>query len=209
VLNADAIAESKAQRTLVLSCYLQTDGGFDAPRLVRFDELTVPRSKLPYYVDRIVAPRLLAIDELRRPWFDALGVWDRSGPLLGCEHRQATLIAAAFSIVAEAAGKKRNYASYHQNIQGMLNTLLHSGKLARYSDLLTRLIENTRCNDLLSGKVGEHLRRYRSENQANLESDEWLKLRRLLPEALDPMLREELIYLDALPDWAASAVGVT
>jgi hypothetical protein len=209
VLNADAIAESKAQRTLVLSCYLQTDGGFDAPRLVRFDDLTVPRSKLPYHDDRIVGPRLSAIDELRRPWFDALGVWDRSGPLLGCEHKQAALIAAAFSIVAAAAGKERNYASNHPNIRGMLNTLLHSGTLARYSNLLTRLIENTKCNGLLSSTVGDHLRRYRNDDQANEGSEEWLKLRRLLPEALDPVLREELIYLHALPDWAVSAVRVT
>jgi len=64
------------------------------------------------------------------------------------------------------------------------------------------LINNTSIDGLLGTKVGEHLRRYRGEHQANEQSTEWALLRHLLPEALDPVLREELAYLDALPDWA-------
>jgi len=65
-----------------------------------------------------------------------------------------------------------------------------------------QLINNTSIDGLLGTKVGEHLRRYRGEHQANEQSTEWALLRHLLPEALDPVLREELAYLDALPDWA-------
>ncbi len=44
--------------------------------------------------------------------------------------------------------------------------------------------------------------RHRHDVQADKQSLEWQLLRELLPEALDPLLREELIYLDALPNWA-------
>ena len=88
----------------------------------------------------------------------------------------------------------------------MLNTLLHTRTFAPYTELLTKLIENTASSDLLNATVGDHLRRYRGEAQANQQSPEWKLLRSLLPEALDPVLREELIYLDALPDWAVSVL---
>ena len=84
----------------------------------------------------------------------------------------------------------------------MLNSYLHSGTFARYGDLLTRLIRNTASTDLLRTKVGDHLRRHRDGEQADEESAEWQLLRQLLPEALDPVFREELSYLDALPNWA-------
>ena len=128
--------------------------------------------------------------------------WDRIEPLNGLDRAQGLLVAAAFSIVATANGKERNYASGHPNIRAMLNTYLHSGTFARYADLLTRLIGNTASGDLLRMKVGNHLRRHRDSVQADEESAEWQLLRQLLPEALNPVLREELIYLDALPDWA-------
>jgi hypothetical protein len=41
---------------------------------------------------------------------------------------------------------------------------------------------------LLKAKVGEHLRRYRSEAQADERSPEGSRLRQLLPEALDPVV---------------------
>lgn len=202
VLDRDAVASSCEQQTLVLSCYLRNGDGFDPPRLVRFDELTFPRSKLPYYEDRIVKPRLDDILQRRRPWFQALATWDCSSPLLGLDRPEGLLVAAAFSIVAAANGKERNYASGHPNIRAMLNTHLHGGTFARHTELLTELIRNTAKADLLQTSVGEHLRRYRGEPQAMEDSPEWRLLRDLLPEALDPVLREELSYLDALPDWA-------
>ena len=204
VLDATAVAESRAQKTLILSCYLTNGDRFDGPALVRFDELTIPRSKLPFHEDRIVAPRLRKVEQYRRPWFKALTEWNHRTPLNELDRAESLLVAAAFSIVAAANGNERNYASGHPNIRAMLNTYLHSGTFAPYVDLLTRLIENTASDGLLSTKVGVHLRRHRDRVQANEQSPEWQLLRRLLPEALDPLLREELSYLDALPDWARS-----
>ncbi len=54
----------------------------------------------------------------------------------------------------------------------------------------------------LTPKVGEHLRKYRDEDQASEVDPEWALLRSLIPEVFDPLLREELTYLDALPNWA-------
>jgi hypothetical protein len=203
VLDPLAVAASKEQRTLVLSCYLRNGDGFDPPQLVRFDELIIPRSKLPYHEDRIVAPLLADIEQRRRPWFNSLAKWDHEEPLPGLDRPQSLLMAAAFSVVATANGKERNYASAHPNIRAMLNTYLHAGTFSGYTDLLTRLIANTAMAELLKAKVGEHLRRHRGEAQADERSQEWLMLRHLLPEALDPVVREELRYLDALPAWAS------
>lgn len=202
VLDAEAVAASRVQKTLVVSCYATNGDALEGPKLVRFDELTIPRSKLPFWEDRLVAPRLKDIESRRRPWFRDLAGWDHFKPLNTLDRTQSLLVAAAFSIVATANGNERNYASNHPNIRAMLNTHLHFGTFAPYADLLTRLIENTAISDLLETKVGDHLRRHRNQVQADLESPEWCLLRHLLPEALDPVLREELLYLDALPDWA-------
>lgn len=202
VLDPSAITASKEQRTLVLTCYLRNGDGFDPPKLVRFDNLTIPRSKLPYHEDRIVRPLFTEIERRRRPWFTALRSWDHFAPLRGLERPQSLLVAAAFSIVATANGKECNYASGHPNIRAMLNTYLHAGTFASYTELLTRLIGNTSISGLLATKVGEHLHRHGAKHQTVEQSPEWSLLRHLLPEALDPVLREELKYLDALPDWA-------
>ncbi|MBN9787419.1 hypothetical protein DMP17_02270 [Pseudonocardia sp. TMWB2A] len=205
VLDPAAVAASREQKTLVLSCYLSNaSGGFDPPVLVRFDALTVPHSKLPYHEDRIVKPRIDQVDELRRPWFAALKLWkDRFRPLRNLDRPQSLLVAAAFSIVATAAnGKVINYASEQNSISAMLNTYLHNGDFSRYTDLLTRLIENAAIGDWMKESVWEHMLRHKADNQADEQSSEWCLLRQLLPEALNPVLREELLYLDALPNWA-------
>lgn len=202
VLDPDAIAESRSQKTLVLTCYLYSGGQFESPKLVRFDELTVPGSKLPYYEDCIVPPLLSEINQRRKPWFKALDSWDRDTPLCGLEHQQALLVAAAFSIAASANGEWRNYASRHPNIRAMLNTYLNKRKFARYTELLTNLIQNTAEVSLLDTTVGDHLRRYGDLDQADEQSPEWQILRILLPEALDKEVRDQLEYLDALPTWA-------
>lgn len=206
VLDQSAIAASREQRTLVLTCYLRNaGGGLDPPKLVRFDELTVPRSRLPYYKDRLVEPRLVAIRELRRPWFDTLKRWDdRYIPIRDLDRPQSLLVATAFSIVATAAnGKVINYASNQGSISALLNTYLHNGDFARYTDLLTRLIENTAISKSLKPSVWKHMRLHSDAYQADEHSTEWNLLRQLLPEALDPEVREFLLHLDSLPDWAS------
>lgn len=204
VLDPAAVAASKEQKTLVLSCYLRNADGFDPARLVRFDELTFPRSKIPYFEDRIIAPLVQEIEGRRRPWFEALFGWDRDSSLFDLDRQQSLLVAAAFSIVSAANGKERNYASKHPNIRAMLNTYLNAGVFAGYADLLTQIIANSAMDRMLDSSVGEHLRRHRTESQAGQQSKEWRLLRELLPEALDPVVRAEMRYLDALPNWAKS-----
>ncbi|MCI5196645.1 MAG: hypothetical protein D3919_10550 [Candidatus Electrothrix sp. AW5] len=210
VLDDAAITASREQQTLVLSCFLDNENGLDQPKLVRFDELKIPTSKLPYYEDRIVPPILKEIEQRRQPWFDALEKWeDRFQPLRELEDRSAsTLVAAAFSIVAHANGKKTNYVN-RQNLTGMLNGQLNEGQhkkgvISQYATLLTRLIENTAQYKLLETTVGDHIKRA-TATQVDESSQEWKLLKKLLPEALDPVIREELIYYDALPDWAKNS----
>ncbi|MDP4034049.1 MAG: hypothetical protein Q8P60_14575 [Pseudorhodobacter sp.] len=216
VLDQAAVAASREQRTLVFSCHMSNGAGYDAPVLVRFDALTFPESKRPYLEDRIAKPLLDQIAALRRPYFRALRAWgDRMAdlPLDDLEifaerHRVDRLVAAAFSIVAEAAGKPENFASEHDNIKGMLNTYQNSGSLAPYARLLITLIENTSQRALLKGSVGEHLRRsiaghrHGHVEQVGEQSAEWRLLRELLPEALDPFVRQRLKDAGALPAWA-------
>lgn len=212
VLDQQAVNTSREQRTLVLTCYMSDGTGYDAPVLVRFDALTFPESCLPFLEDRLAGPLLERIKSKRLPYFRALRAWgDRMSdlPLADLEpfaerQRVDRLVAAAFSIVAEAAGKPENFASEHENIKGMLNGYLAPGPLDAYANLLTVLIENTSKRDLLIGKVGEHLRRSINGHveQVSEASPEWRLLRELLPEALDPFTRQRLVEAAALPAWA-------
>lgn len=219
VLDQAAVAASREQRTLVLSCYLRQGSTFDPPVLVRYDALTVPKQNLPFYEDRIVAPLLARIDARRRPYFSALADWmkaERVGPieindLKAFERRKADrLIAAAFSIVATANGTKKNYASRHPELREMLNTFLDRGSLAPYADLLERLIRNTALRGLMETKVLIVMDRVRKgwakkptpTEQVDEHSAEWQLLRDLLPEALDPVIRAELEFYEVLPKWA-------
>jgi len=212
VLDQQAVNASREQRTLVLTCFMSNGAGYDAPVLVRFDALTFPESHLPFLEDRLAGPLLERIKSKRLPYFRALRAWgDRMSdlPLADLEpfaerQRVDRLVAAAFSVVAEAAGKPENFASEHTNTKGMLNGYLAPGPLDVYANLLTVLIENTSQRGLLKGTVGEHLRRSISGHieQVNEASPEWRLLRELLPEALDPFTRQRLIDAGSLPAWA-------
>ena len=184
--------------------------------MTRFDALNFPDSQCPFLEDRLIGPLLEQIKQRRIPYFHALRSWgDRIeklpvGELASFTERKRIdrLVAAAFSIVAEAAGKPQNFASDHKTIKAMMNTFQNSGSLAPYALLLTKLIENTSARSLLRTKVGDHLRRsiegHRKGHieQARERSPEWVLLRELLPEALDPFIRQRLIDGNALPSWA-------
>jgi Competence protein CoiA-like family len=205
VLDRSAVAASREQKTLVLTCCLRNETGLlEPPILVRFDTLIVPRSKVPYFEDRIVQPELDRISELRRPWFVALKRWkDRFKPLRNLARPESLLVGAAFSIVATAAnGKTINYASNQSSISAMLNTYVHNGDFSRYTSLLTQLIRNTAISSSIKTSVWQHFERHGIDDQADEHSHEWKLLKQLLPEALDPVLREQLKSLDALPLWA-------
>ncbi|MEL7803041.1 hypothetical protein [Sulfitobacter pontiacus] len=207
VVDVPAIEASREQGTFVLNCHVSEGADLTGPELVRFDELSFPRSKLPYFRDQLVGPRLWDIEQLRRPWFLALNDWERYSPLNGLDRDASVLVAAAFSIVAHANGREENYLKTRQNLVAMLNSQLNEGPsgrggvISQYADLLEHLLRNTAMHSLLDTAVGQHLRRATAE-QKDESSPEWRLLRKLLPEALDPLLRDELLYLDALPSWA-------
>lgn len=216
VLDQAAVAKSRELKTLVLTCHLSNGDGYDEPILTRFDALTFPETRRPFLQDRLVAPLLADIDERRLPYFSALRDWgDRQSNLpieelysFDSRYQIDRLIAAAFSIVAEAAGKTQNFASNHENIKGMLNNYLNSKTLPQYARLLKTLIENTTQRALLTGTIGIHLQRAIDGHrlgpvvQVDEASQEWRLLRKLLPEALDPFVRQRLAAADALPPWA-------
>lgn len=218
VFDSAASRASFEQSTLVLSCFLVSNSGkLEGPRLVRFDELNIPSNKIPYFEDRLIWPRLTKTREIRASWFEALSQWDMenynddkiqrvlSSLPMKIPNEAVTLIAAAFSIVANANNRNRNYASRHNNLKAMLNSYLQSnnGRLAPYVNLLTRLISNTSIGNLLSGSVKQHFDRI-TRDQVTEESPEWKALAHLIPEALDPLWRKDLTYCNELPTWAVS-----
>ena len=72
-LDHAAIQASRERRTLVLSCYLQSeDGSFEPARQVCIDELTFPNTGLAYFEDRIVEPLLRQCEQAREPWLSVL-----------------------------------------------------------------------------------------------------------------------------------------
>jgi len=216
VLDQAAVTASREQRTLVVSCFMWNGQTYEGPVLVRFDALSFPESKRPFLEDRLAKPLLEQIAARRLPYFYALRAWGHrltDLPIVDLapfpeRHRVDRLVAAAFSIVAEAAGRPENFASDHDNIKGMMNTYQNSGSLAPYARLLTALIENTSQRALLAGTVGRHLRQSISGHrlgrveQVREDSPEWRLLRELLPEALDPFVRQRLKDVGALPIWA-------
>lgn len=216
VLDQAAVAESRRLRTLVLTCFMSNGEGYDAPVLIRFDALKFPESRRPFVEDRLAKPLLDQIAARRLPYFKALKDWDYHSDILPIAEltlfkdrkRVDRLIAAAFSIVAVAAGKPKNYASGHQNIKGMMNTYQETGSLAPYAQLLTTLIENASQRRLLSDTVGTNLKRSINGHtsgqveQLTETSPEWRLLRELLPEALDPFIRQRPKDAGKLPEWA-------
>jgi hypothetical protein len=92
----------------------------------------------------------------------------------------------------------------------MINNFLDLGSIAPYADLLEALIKNTAQRGLLETSVATVMDRVRygwvkrpaPTPQVGEKSQEWLLLRELLPEALDPVVRAELVFYEALPRWA-------
>lgn len=119
------------------------------------------------------------------------------------------LIACLFSMVAEANGKPRIYGNGNQNIRGMLNGWLHTrDDIKRYALIFERALERTPLAHLKNGTVGEHVARAKADMAGNLcleQEPEWELVRALLPEIFNPVVRDELLYLSALPRWAMPA----
>jgi hypothetical protein len=155
VLDQEAIRASFEQRTIVLKCYLKDgDNAYGSPILTRIDALKFPANALPYFEDRITANLKTEISQRRANWFKALEPcrqgWEwtiirtpvvreeiaalrsrfeaLSSFDIGEKQEIALvrLIAVVFSVISTANGHVRNYATRHDNIRAMLNTLLNS-----------------------------------------------------------------------------------
>jgi hypothetical protein len=202
IIDRESVAASYEQRTIVLKCYLQNAlGGFDAPRLVRLDELTFPKDGLPYLEDCISKPLLDRIANRRRSCFaylqtvkgESYGV-EKDSPerkklieelraitpefsvwetsQRDEEHAILRLIACVFSILAEANGKPRIYGTKHPNVVAMLNTWLHNREeIQRCALILEQLLQLTPLAHLLQGTVGEHIERAKQKMEGNLVLD--------------------------------------
>jgi hypothetical protein len=122
------------------------------------------------------------------------------------------LIAIVFSVISTANGKEHIYASRHKNIKAMLNTFLNAGTgIQMYALIIQHLLRLTTLHHLLEGTVGEHVERAKKAMEGNLCLDsepEWEIMRYLVPEVFDARIRDELIYLDALPAWSVSPLKV-
>jgi len=206
VLNRAAIDASIEQKTLILACALQNEDGFEEPKLVRFDELTIPSSKLPYYEDRIVVPRLQKNELKRGEWLAQLKAGESNDSLPGIDSPRSRLIAATFSIFQEAKGNNVKYLySKDMNVKGMLNALLNRQDAKPHATLIENLLQNSRLSGWLAGSVGEHIRRAKIMPQKGPDSDEWRLLKACFPEIFDTKERDLLKSLDALPSWAQNA----
>ena len=90
----------------------------------------------------------------------------------------------------------------------MIINFLDLGAIAPYADLLESLIRNTALRGLMETSVAAVMNRVRNGwnkppiEQVDENSAEWQLLRELLPEALDPTIRAELAFYNALPRWA-------
>ncbi len=188
-LDKDAIAASHEQKTLVLKCFLKNAADkFDAPILVRLDQLTFPQRGLAYFEDRFLALQAQRIDAIRKPWFKALSdcpegldrytlsdglvsavddlrrvipvLTDLEATKQDQDFEIARLIAIVFSIIATANKKERNYATRHPNIKSMLNTMLNlQSGIGRYASIIEELLRHSRLDYLLDDSVGEHIDR--------------------------------------------------
>jgi len=144
------------------------------------------------------------INKRRKSWFVALKNWDHYSTLQGLERQEALLIAAVFSIIATANGKPINYASDHENIKGILNSYLNGKRFSQYADIIRRALNETKCQDLLTSTVGNHIKRHTDIEQISTDSEIMNLLKFLVPEIFDPLLKDELQFLDALPEWIAT-----
>jgi hypothetical protein len=237
VLDREAVESSRAHCTLILKCYLKNrEESYDDPKLARLDQLIFPSKGLPYFEDCITGPLRQEIDERRRPWFKLLNSiprhWDwgvierpevvqalaelrRLFPNLSSEQMLKEeeefgllrLIAVVFSVLAAANGHTRNYATRHENVRAMLNTLLNAApEIQRHALLIEHLLQHTNLNDFLSGTVGIHIERAKHAMEGNLclsHEPEWDIMSYLVPEVFHRVIRDELVYLEALPAWAA------
>jgi hypothetical protein len=163
VLNRAAINASLEQRTLIVACFLQNEEGFDQPRLVRLDDLTMPKTGLPYLEDRVIEPILKKFESERNLWFGHVRAWRKvrgweTGDLIkDLSIPVSRLLAAAFSIYETARENPANFASGDPNIKAMLNNHLHHGHFKEYARLIETMLRNSSLEHLIFIYFGQFI----------------------------------------------------
>jgi hypothetical protein len=232
VLDYEARIASHEQQTLVVKCYLKTETGYDAGRLVRVDQLIIPKKGCMYLEDRLAEPMLREMAAYRTMWEAAiegtiypdltekvaacLNSLRKELPGLDFRYESSILIkfiSTVLAIVADAKGAYKKFASRQKNVTGMVNTYLNltsTSGLVSYAILLEKLIQSAANRALLSGTVGEHIERAKKVfgHPPNyfvglqMESDAGKLLTKLVPEIFHKNERAMLMDFDLLPSWA-------
>ncbi len=121
------------------------------------------------------------------------------------DHHILDVLAILFSIAGTANYGSRNYASRHDNPLAMLNTRLSGERMWRYASLFEELLSNTAARWLLEAKslrdaIAEA--KLREPAQITRGHPFWNAAACIFPEALDPLVRDELREIGELPGWA-------
>ena len=119
------------------------------------------------------------------------------------------MLFAILCSVAHSAEKGTN-ALYITRYSGdgallaMLNSKLSAVAFAPYADLIETLLANTALSELLHRpSLRQSLAKARdSETQIGPDHPVWMGIARLFPEALNGVVRAELMDLTRLPKWA-------
>lgn len=190
-LDHAAIQASRERRTLVLSCYLQSeDGSFEPARQVCIDELTFPNTGLAYFEDRIVEPLLRQCEQAREPWLSVLRnigcewTFERTNsqeaafvlqniadlhPAILTDHWEGVsflkLVAALFTAINSANNVSENLLSHQPNIKATLNSALinTSEKLMNCAPIIEFSLAQSSLNYLLNSSVGTHVKRAKEQ----------------------------------------------
>lgn len=121
-------------------------------------------------------------------------------------------LASLFAILCSVAhsaerGEEVLYITHHSGagaLLAMLNSKLSAAAFAPYADLIETFMETTPLADLLERsslrKIQGNARS--THPQVHREHPVWKALARLFPEALDGIVRAEMMDLGRLPKWA-------
>ena len=126
------------------------------------------------------------------------------------DHHILDVLAILFSIAGTANYGSRNYASRHENPLAMLNTRLSGERMWRYASLFEELLNNTAARHLLEAKSLRHaIAEAKAHAPAQISRGEalWEAAAWIFPEALNPLVRDELGEIGELPSWACEPAG--
>lgn len=215
VFDSEAIERSVVEQKLYLTCYLQNKEQYDLPVQVSLDELTIPNTRVPFYEDRIAEPMCERYRTRHFPLYQAVKRWSDYGGVSedidsALKHLPVSTeidlpfvkcLASIYSIIRNGMGLDEILVTNCKNLKAMINSLCQGHEYTRYSMLMKEVLKKSPFDGLLNEKVGEHLSR-NTTDVIEVGSPQWQVAQYLFPEFLDPVKRQTLKDLEALPVWA-------